>query len=1077
MGRQLLLLTLAICAFALQAHAQTPTDVTSRHLTNAGFDENFNYNVNTSGNVAGDVINSVSGWTKEMTATYTVAGTFAYGSKATFNGSSAIPDAGYKNSAGGALGLTTGWGSQLKYVQTVSLKSGKYSLASAYYNAGTATAGSSLLGWLPTGGKSEISDVNSFPVGSWRTDTLHFTVLEDTQGKIQIGFASIGGVGSANNAKILVDYVHLIYYGIDKSGLNAAIVQAEALYDAANVNAELLLAVIDEAKAILENEEANMLEITTITEKLTDALFEYQLKNASKEKPLDLTYLISNPSFENSFTGWINSGFATQTNVNFPKKAGKTYAEKWVNRGSKVPDVSIQQQLDGIPNGKYTITVSAGNIQQAASGSTVNNSATPQTGVKLFAGYESVAIDTISDRAVHFVVIDNRALIGLKAENATGNWVMLDNFRLHYTGENNVNDYAGFLNRYISEAQGMLTEKMQRTAKQVLEAAIAQALQAISADPLVQTDLSAAKETLDGALDVVALSKQLYDKLQTNIDYANQVLGWYSTDENKKEKLEAAISVAVDASNNFDLTAAEINSASSALNTVVAGVDKQLYTNSLGNVNDPNNTWTLARSRKSKNWILFWEAGYGENPASFSCGNYTANVDNILKLADEVFDFYTDSLKFTQRGSSKSDKYRMIIRLRYTSEWEASGSGVDNQIGLLTLTAWSGQAAGHTLAHEVGHCFQYQVHCDNGDWNGWMYGFGNNASGGNGWWEQCAQWQGFKFYPAQQFTDGRFNNYMNTVHKHIIHETPRYDNYFIQDYWTYRHGMDIIGRLWNESKSPEDPVEAYKRITGITQEQFNDEIYDCAARFATWDIPDLRSSGSKYIASRPQPAMTNKGDNYWMIHASVCLENTGHNIIKLNAPATAKRVTVYFEGKAGESGFRQKNLSYAGWRFGFVALLKDGTRIYSDMGSASYSTPTQVLHFDCPADCSQLWLVVTGAPSTYWRHAWDDDDSNDEQWPYQVKFNNTNRSGYANVITGNPSVEKEDYIQIYASGTTLHINQLPEDAAVSIFNITGNCLSDEVASGTSYSTELPSGIYIIQIHSGSGNYYKKIIVR
>ena len=30
-----------------------------------------------------------------------------------------------------------------------------------------------------------------------------------------------------------------------------------------------------------------------------------------------------------------------------------------------------------------------------------------------------------------------------------------------------------------------------------------------------------------------------------------------------------------------------------------------------------------------------------------------------------------------------------------------------------------------------------------------------------------------------------------------------------------------------------------------------------------------------------------------------------------------------------------------------------------------------------------------GAPTQYWRHLWDDDASNDEQWPYEVTFENT----------------------------------------------------------------------------------------
>ena len=41
-----------------------------------------------------------------------------------------------------------------------------------------------------------------------------------------------------------------------------------------------------------------------------------------------------------------------------------------------------------------------------------------------------------------------------------------------------------------------------------------------------------------------------------------------------------------------------------------------------------------------------------------------------------------------------------------------------------------------------------------------------------------------------------------------------------------------------------------------------------------------------------------------------------------------------------------------------------------------------------------MWFVVTGAPTMHWRHAWDDNPSNDEQWPYQVQFEGTNKYGY-----------------------------------------------------------------------------------
>ena len=85
----------------------------------------------------------------------------------------------------------------------------------------------------------------------------------------------------------------------------------------------------------------------------------------------------------------------------------------------------------------------------------------------------------------------------------------------------------------------------------------------------------------------------------------------------------------------------------------------------------------------------------------------------------------------------------------------------------------------------------------------------------------------------------------------------------------------------------------------------------------------------------------------------------------------------------------QVNIESAGWRYGYVALKKDGTRVYGKLYSAKSGKAT----FKTPADCSDLWFVVLGAPTNYWMHAWDDKTDNDEQWPYKVKFNGTNIFG------------------------------------------------------------------------------------
>jgi hypothetical protein len=438
-------------------------------------------------------------------------------------------------------------------------------------------------------------------------------------------------------------------------------------------------------------------------------------------------------------------------------------------------------------------------------------------------------------------------------------------------------------------------------------------------------------------------------------------------------------------------------------------------------LNNPSSKWCYSRSKESENVAVFWEAGFGSDPSTAS-GNYKVNINTLLQVAERSYSFYLDTLKFAIKGSSVTDSYKLLIFLLYTTEWTANGSGEDDKVGSLRVNPAAANI-GNVVAHEIGHCFQYISGCD-GD-GGYRYGLGENGQGGNGFWEQCAQWMSFKVYPEKQFTENDFNEYIKSNHLHILHETPRYANYFLPDYWTYKHGIDFMGKLWRESRSPEDPVETYKRLNSLSQEQFNDEIFEHAALLTTWDIPAIRSYGEKHIDRRAQVKMILTSDDFWQVDPSVCIENYGYNCIKLNPPLQASTVSVLFRGKAGASGFRALKTDKGGWRFGFVALLKDGTRKYSEMGSANVvnrECPDQSLSFDCPANCSRLWLVVSGAPQEHWKHTWDDNNSNDEQWPYQVRFTNTNLLGEATSVPLAREISSPAP-HLVVSGKTIHLQQ------------------------------------------------------
>lgn len=403
--------------------------------------------------------------------------------------------------------------------------------------------------------------------------------------------------------------------------------------------------------------------------------------------------------------------------------------------------------------------------------------------------------------------------------------------------------------------------------------------------------------------------------------------------------------------------------------------------------NSEQSNWCWNRSKESRHFIVFWEPGFGNDPSK-APSDYQVDIDDLLEKAESFFELYSDKLGFVIPGESKTDKYKMEIYLKYQTEWLATGSGYDDVIGALWVNPSTCKPVGHTIAHEIGHSFQYQTSCDNGLDHGFRYGFGENASGGCAYWESCAQWQAFKAYPELQFTDYRFPNYCKMTFYNPLHETPRYDFFFDQDYWCYLHGEDFIGKLWRNAVKPEDPIEAYKRLTNITQSQLNDEMYDRAARFVTWDIPTLRERGRNYIGAQ-QSRLHKNNEGYWQPDSAWCPQNYGYNIIKMNRAETGTVVKAQFKGIAGTKGYRAINTDKAGWRYGFVALSADGTRTYGEMKSDNEGTAQLTV----PENCEGLWFVVCGAPQQHWRHPWDDNAANDEQWPYQVSFENTDLYG------------------------------------------------------------------------------------
>jgi hypothetical protein len=435
-----------------------------------------------------------------------------------------------------------------------------------------------------------------------------------------------------------------------------------------------------------------------------------------------------------------------------------------------------------------------------------------------------------------------------------------------------------------------------------------------------------------------------------------------------------------------------------------------------------SSAWYYGRSKQSDHFIIFWGTGpywdeYGNvTPTDAKSATYQVNIDDMLLKAESFYKMNIDILGFAQTGNGKSylDKYKMMIFLNYSSEWLATGAGYDNVIGALWVNPSSCQPVGSTIAHEIGHSFQYQVYADkllNGASDNSTLGFRYGIGQGCGFWEQCAQWQSYqKFtltngttddYIGQMFDTENFSVFKEDCHRHFLHEHQRYASYFFQWYWVEKYGQQAVSQVWRESVSPQDPCEAYMAIHGLSNDQFNAQIYDYAAKCVTWDFPvsinntkTIKDYGANSIGSIGWES-TKTIDGFYKVAYSKCPEATGFNHIRLNIPKDGNPISVDFVGLPGASGYNAvgTNAPYAGWTCGFVSLLKDGSVVYSDPTVINSGNYKATLSYAIPANTSKLWMVVAATPTKYLTHLWDEDDTNDTQWPYEVKFSNTSPFG------------------------------------------------------------------------------------
>ena len=400
-------------------------------------------------------------------------------------------------------------------------------------------------------------------------------------------------------------------------------------------------------------------------------------------------------------------------------------------------------------------------------------------------------------------------------------------------------------------------------------------------------------------------------------------------------------------------------------------------------LNDPESKWSYKRMVCTENFAIFWEKGFGNdlnNPPQLEGKPMSFDLENLKEKLESFYDYFYNTLEFAKKGS-KCDKYRMMVMINYSLEGTAYGGDYDGEIGALWVAPNRIQDKKlNCIAHELGHSFQSQIICD-GQGEAW---------GGSGFFEMTSQWMLWHVNP-EWVTDENYHwvAFCKDTHKAFLQLTNIYRSPYVLEYWSQKHGLTVIGDLFRQGKKGEDPAMTYKQMFNLTQEQFNEEMFDASRRIVNLDFEHAFDVTRQHAGKMTTQLQAPDAEGLQMIAPENCPENYGFNAIPLTTPQAGTIVSVDFKGQAGAKGFNAVNVDKAGWRYGFIATDKDGKCTYSEVGKETNGNLT----YQVPEGTEKLWLVVMGAPTEYWRtkERWNSEggDTETAQWPYSIKLNGT----------------------------------------------------------------------------------------
>ena len=394
--------------------------------------------------------------------------------------------------------------------------------------------------------------------------------------------------------------------------------------------------------------------------------------------------------------------------------------------------------------------------------------------------------------------------------------------------------------------------------------------------------------------------------------------------------------------------------------------------------NNPSSTYNIYYMKEGENVALLWDKNLGLKPSAF-------DEDRAVAEADKTFRFLQNEVGFAKKGSNPANINKFLLFIRKDNQDTAYGGGSDG-VGMIWLGPNHLQDGEKNdrygiYYHEMCHSFQYM---------GVQSGGGPMSGPINEMTSQYAMVQQYRNW--MELEPGHVNAFMRLSHLALGHEANGYHSPWVLEYWENIRGPHFIPKIWEESNPSDntDFVAAYQRIAGLSQEEFNDELFEAYRHFITWDVPSIKEESKNFI-NKHSCKLKKESENSYSITPQYCPQNYGYNGIRLQVPNPGTIISLNFIGMFSTNGYKVTNSDEKGWRIGFVALTTKGERIYSEMLKTTNSTSTT---YEVPQDTQYLWLVVMAAPTKHRKHVVDNSlGENQEQriynqWPYRITLLN-----------------------------------------------------------------------------------------